>query len=366
MEQKTMMIIGVFVVAIALCGAGFFALNNNKKTDTTEPEKTIEPREVTIVDSLGNEITLQAPVTKLCTVNTNAAEFLKMLGVEKRVVGADSSTIKSLGKIYAESTDIGDYKTPSGEKIVSTGSKVVISQSSSRSLSEATEQALKDNYGITVLRIDCYGETMHKDVQEILKILISEDANKKYEEYKKTYDEVVSKVKSTSASITGDPSFLMMFTSMSSTKGTYYNVNSELGKIVASIHGHNALTDMGVAPGKGVSSSPEPEVIYDYDTAGNLDYVFIRSVTGSTAAKDFETFIKSGGSYNFNQLNVVKNKKVFLIETDVLSGPRDYIGYVCIASAYGINTGLNYDTLVSEFNEKYGFEVTYEYILKNN
>ena len=69
---------------------------------------------------------------------------------------------------------------------------------------------------------------------------------------------------------------------------------------------------------------------------------------------------------NFNELNVVENKNIFVIETDVLSGPRDYIGYVCIAEAFGIDTGLDYNELVNYFNKKYGFDVKYGYIMEQS
>ena len=319
--------------------------------------------DVTITDSTGKQVTVRAPLDKICTVNTNAAEFFQILGVSGRVAGADGATISSL-PIYSKVTDIGDYKTPSGEKIVSTGAKVVVSQSSSRSLSEATEQALKDNYGITVLRLDFYGETMHRDVQEFLKLLSSPDADKAYNEYKTAYESVVKTVKEKASAVSGDPSFLMLFTSMSKTEGTYYNENSELGKIVASIHGHNALTDMGVTS-KTVTSKPSAEAVYDYDKAGNLGYVFIRGVSGNTAEQDYQTFLGTGKSLaGFGSMNVIGNRCVYVIETDVLSGPRDYIGYVCIAEAFGIDTGMDYVKMTSDFNKKYGFDAEYSYIMQ--
>ncbi len=320
-------------------------------------------KDVTITDSTGKEVTLKAPVDKLCTVNTNAAEFFQMLGVSDRVVGADNATIKSLDR-YKNVVDIGDYKTPSGEKIVSTGANVVISQSSSRSLSEATEQALKDNYGITVLRLDFYGETMHRDVTEFLKLLSSDNAQKAYNEYKTEYDRVVKTVQDKAAAASGDPSFLMLFTSMSKSEGTYYNENSELGKIIESIHGHNALTDMGVTS-KTVTSKPSAEAVYDYDQAEKLGYIFIRGVSGNPASADYQTFLETGKSLSgFGSMNVIKNKDVYVIETDVLSGPRDYIGHVCIAEAFGIDTGLDYESLVDAFNKKYGFDTSYTYIMQ--
>ncbi len=351
--------IAIVAVALVIVAAGAFVLLGDKDGNDNN---TVEPHKVIIKDSLGNEVEVMAPVSAICTVNTNAAEFLQMLSLNKLVVGADDATIKSLS-IYKDVTNIGDYKNPVGEKVVSTGSKIVISQSSSRSLSASAEQALKDNYGITVLRLDCYGATMLSDVETLLKIVDSDKATKAFDEYKNNYEKVVSTVKDKASKVSGDPSFLFLFTSMSSKVGTYYNENSELGKIVASIHGHNALADMNVTSTT-VTSKPAAEAVYDYDKKGSLGYVFVRGISGHTAEAEYQTFIKTGGGLDFNGLNVVKNKNVYVIETDVLSGPRDYIGYVCIAEVFGIDTGLDYNELVKSFNSKYGFDVEYSYIMK--
>ena len=50
----------------------------------------------------------------------------------------------------------------------------------------------------------------------------------------------------------------------------------------------------------------------------------------------------------------------------MLSGPREYIGYVCLAEAFGIVTGLDYYELVNSFNKKYGFDVKYGYIMEQS
>lgn len=353
----------VAVVILAGAGAGIYIA---LKDGNDDGEKDIEPHDVTIKDSLGNVVTVTAPITKICTVNTSAAEFFKILGVEKRIVGMDSSGKATFGDLYKDVTDIGNYKTPSGEKIAETGCKYVISQSSSRSLSSDTEQALKDNYGIIVLRMDFYGETMMQDVEELLKILISDDANGRFEEYRTFHDDIVSAVLEKSKDVAGDPSFLFMFTSMSSSKGTYYNDVSELGKIVKSIHGHNALVDMNITSKAGsVSATPAAEKIFDYDQENRLGYVFLRGTATTTAEQDFNTFFNSGGELNFKtELNVVKNGHLYVINTDLLSGPRDCIGYICICEAYGISTGMNVAELTSDFNEKYGFSVEYGYLME--
>ncbi|MBR2255500.1 MAG: hypothetical protein IJ856_06825, partial [Candidatus Methanomethylophilaceae archaeon] len=114
-----------------------------------------------------------------------------------------------------------------------------------------------------------------------------------------------------------------------------------------------------------VTSKPSAEAVYDYDQQGKLGYVFIRVISGNPPETDYASFLKTVKSLSgFQDMNVIKNRDVYVIETDVLSGPRDFIGYVCIAEAFGVDTGLDYEKLASEFNQRYGFDATYSYIME--
>ncbi len=352
------------VVIIAAAGAGVYMVVRDDGSD--DKDKTIEPRDVEITNSLGEKVTVTAPVEKMCVVNSSAAEFLTIMGEKDRIVGMDSSLISAFSPMFDNVTNIGNYKTPSGEKIAETGCKYVITQSSSRSLSAETEQALKDNYQIVVLRLDFFGETMQQDAQELLKILISDTAEDAYNEYKATYDSVVNTVKESSKDFPGNPYFLYLFTSNSATAGTYYSTLSELSKIVESIHGQNAVrhADLNVTSTT-ATVKPAKEKVLAFDDAGHLDYVFVRGTASTTAAQDYQTFLNTGGDLDFAaNLNVVANRHVYVINTDLVSGPRDYIGQVCICNAYGIDTGLDIAQLTSEFNNKYGFPFEYSYLMK--
>lgn len=61
--------------------------------------------------------------------------------------------------------------------------------------------------------------------------------------------------------------------------------------------------------------------------------------------------------------NVIKNYKlsyldddsVFCVDSELLTGTMDYIGYVAIAQLCGIETGYDLGTLTSQYEELYGF-----------
>ncbi|MCQ2085134.1 MAG: hypothetical protein MJZ21_03185 [archaeon] len=355
MDNKAIFAILAVVIVVAAGAAAFIAFGQEKET-----EKDPDPHEITIKDSLGKDVTLTVPLTKICTVNTNAAEFIHMFGASDRVVAVDDSLIASMPEIYGKAADCGNYKTPKGDVIADAGAKVVISQSSSRSLSAATEQALKDNYGITVLRIDCYGETMMDDIETLVKVLDTNKAKNALSDYKSMAKDIRDKVLAKSDASGKHPSYLMFFTSLNK----FYNENSELCKIVNKIGGHDSLIDMGDNPGTGVTSGPSKEVVFNNGQTIGTDIVLIRGIAGNAATADYQKFLDYGGtSYDYTKLKKGALEDIYVIHTDVLSGPRDYIGYVCIAQAMGIDTGLDYTQLVKDFNEKYGFDVTYSYIM---
>ena len=356
--MKTTAIIAI-ICAVALGSAGAFAVISNMN-DKGEEKIT----EVTINDSLGNDVTVEGPVKKICTVNTHAAEFLRILDADDRVVSADSDTIGSLSSIYRDVIDVGSYKNPTGEEIVRSGAKYVISQSSSRSLSTATEESLKTNYGITVLRLDCYGETMMKDVEQIVKILVSSDSEDRFGTYREYSAGVRDRILAAASQVSGNPSYLFYFASLSA----FSNENSELGKITSSIHGTNLTrTLMDGNIGTKTTNTPAPEKIWNYDNeAGHsIDYVFIRSTEGKTLDQAYQSFLGYKGTvYDFSKLTAAVNNHVFVIETDILAGADDYIGMLCIANAYGITIDRTPQQLVDEYNSMFGLTETFDCLMK--
>lgn len=346
----------VAVIAVVILG-GALVLAQDK-----DDSNDVKPHEITIQDSLGKDVTLTVPVMKVCTVNTNAAEFMKILGISERVVSADNGTIDMLSSVYSNVTDVGGYSNPSGEMVVSSGATVVISQSSSRSLSAATEQTLKDNYGITVLRLDCYGSTMLSDVETLLKVFESSSADSAFAEYKTLYKSVIDTVLAKARSVdTSDQNTLLYFAGLNK----FYNQNSELGKILDSIGGTSAIKNLVENP-KGVTSAPAAEKLYEFDQTNGLDVIFIRDTGSSNDTSDasYSKLLEYLNVSVYGNPTAVTNHKVFCISTEVLSGPRDYIGYICIAESLGIDTVYDAEEQFSSFNSKYGLPLEPDYLVK--
>ena len=351
--MKTGMIVAICLTALLVAG-GAAVIINNQNGNGEDTGRTI-----TVKDTLGNDVTVELPIKRIATVNTHAAEFLEIVGASDLVVATDDSTIDIFPEIYGKCVDLGSYKTPNGELAADAGVQLLICQSSSRSMSAETESALMKNYGIKVLRLDCYGSNMLDDVTELLKIVDSSDADDKFDAYKAKRNGIISKIADAASSLTGEPGYLFMFATMNS----FYNTRSELNTAVSSIHGKDALTTiMGGNIGTSVTCKPSKESILDYDSENGIDYVFIRSIEGKSMDEAYNKLVKYMDGLDLDR--PVKEGRIFVIETDVLAGAKDYVGLVCIANIFGAEIDMTPQQLIEDYNSSFGFSETYDVLME--
>lgn len=340
MNTKIIAIAVVAVIAIAGIAAVAMNMNNGSNDSNT----------VTITDTNGKEVKVTLPIERVCILNLHAGEYMHIMGVSDKVVSADSSTISMANSVYGDVTNVGDNKKPTAELVISSTPDIVIYQPA-RPLSDAQINSFTSN-GIQVVALGCYGETMERDAEELSK-LFDDDAKKRLAEFFNWYDEAEAKILSSAESIEKGQSFLFYFTSLKK----YYNTNSEVSATLESFGAVNALTDMGIEPGSGATSSPSPEVIYDYDHSKGIDVIVLRSTDGKTLEAAYESFIASGNQFDYNELNAVREHKVFVINTNALAGPRGVAGLACMVEALlGDSPGVSADELMDEYNEKFGFK----------
>lgn len=332
--------VAVLLAAVLAAGAAAVLLYGGGGDDGGEAG------EVVIVDDAGKEFRFDGPVDRVAVSNSAATSMIEILGQEGKIVAVDSDAQTISGGKYAGVADIGGYKTPSGEEILKAGAHVLICKSGARTLTNETEL---NGMGIDVIRLDCFGETMLRDMEQLV-ALLGGSARERADMYLGFYEPIIKNVTSLCDGKEG-PSFLFMFTSMKKP----YSAASEISKIAESIGGRNALRDMG-DDGTGKSaSSIQPEKIYDYDRASGIDVVILRSATGGKTTEAYASFLGIDGFYG--KLSAVERGDVYIVDTDVLSGPLYFIGYICIAEAMGLDTGYDADALMEEFNGMFGFSI---------
>ena len=146
----------------------------------------------------------------------------------------------------------------------------------------------------------------------------------------------------------------------------FYNKTSSLSEITEKIYGKNALNSIPNLDLNGVTNSAGSDGIKEQvialDAKTPVDKLFIRGsskVVDAASAKAFWSDDKNGlikQSEAYKDLNAVKSNEVYVLNTNVMSGPLTYVGYVLIAEASGIDTGYDVSKLISDYNKAYGFD----------
>ncbi len=334
--------------------------------DVTLPEDPVDTT-IEIVDSAGNTYTLDEPLDKVCIISGNQADFFQILDLGDKLAGASQTVFNSESSyksgFLSNVTNLGKYSDSAAivENIVTTGVKYVLTPTSMGLKSEAIT-SLQDTYGITVITLECYGETMLQDAEQIVKMFGSDTAQAKYDEYLATYNSVKDKAVSSASSIGSDISWLIQTPTM---KG-YYTDNSEQAKNAATIAGHNSLSEWydSSLDISGTFATPSAESVAQQSQSVGIDYYIVRGSTSKTLEAMAENALSSLGDYA-SSVKAITDGNMYVIDSDVASGARDYIGYAVYAQIFGADTGLDLVTLANDFNTKYGFTETYETLLYN-
>lgn len=369
MNTKVLSIAAVAIICLSAVGVYYVTLD-----DDDGP--------ISIVDGSGKTITLDAPIDKAIVVNTNIAKALNILGLNDNVAGLSFSAAssgdrswESMKDLFPEAKRTSSYKELTAEEARQLG-KYVICPVSSMTITDQDQITAFEEMGITLIRLDCNGEDVLDDFEKLVKLFggsdeIKEAYNAYISLYTSTVEAVIAKAKE-AGTIGNDETFLfLMGNGMGSSKGgAFYLQESELSKTTEAIFGTNAirntdLTSTGVTVT--ADNTNTPEVLTEENGKKQISKLLVRSTTKndpSTIWGSDECIIPVSEKYE-NFVSGLGPDTVYTIHTDLLSGPISYIGYILIAEACGIDTGLNVTELVEDFNDKYGFdEVSTDYLYK--
>ena len=346
-----LVVVGGVVVVIALA-------NNGGSSDSG----------FSIIDGSGKEIKFTAPVDSLITVNTNAPKAIKIIGADSCLKGIsfytssaekDATNWEAFKDVFPNTKHMPIYNKLSGEVIIQEGVKYVLCPVKSMTVSEVVEKDY-NKLGITVIRLDFNGDEMFNDFEKLIKICFGENGKSdSYDQYLERYNGVVNTVldKVKSSPSTSDKTFYSYFASMNS----FYNQTAVLSGITEKIYGKNAMRDIpnldlsGVTNGAGVLGIKES--VLALDSSDPCDKVFFRT-TGTDQSKTDYAKSWEGNllSKDYESLAAIQNNETYMINSDFLSGPISYMGYVLIAEACGIDTGYTIASLVADYKDAYGFD----------
>ena len=366
-STKLITIIAVALVAVVGVGVVFAFANNGGSSDSG----------YSIIDGSGKEIKFNEPVDSLITVNTNAPKAIKIIGADSCLKGVsfytsdsakDASNWEIFKDVFPNTKHMPVYNKLSGEVIVQEGVKYVLCPVKSMTVSDAVEKDY-NKLGITVIRLDFNGDEMFNDFEKLIKICYGKDGKSdSYNGYIERYNAVVNNVldKVQSAPSSADKTFYAYFAPMES----FYNQTAVLSNVIEKIYGKNATRDIpdlnlsGVT--NGAASLGIKESILALDSSNPCDKFFFRTTGTDQSESDYKKSWEGNLlSKQYGSLAAIVNSETYMINSEFISGPISYIGYVLIAEACGIDTGYNVATLVTEYKTAYGFgEITSNYMYK--
>jgi len=352
--NKTATYVAVIAVIAVVAVAAYVLINNNGATPEPKPVEGI-----TIIDGNGNTVEIPEPIDSCMVISTSIPTAMKILNLQDKV---DEILFKKASK-YQEFHDAGfdisedapryaDLST--AEYFASKGVKYIIAPTNDKSF-KASLVTSCESYGIKIIYLDCYGETMLDDMEKLVKLFGStKETQDAFNAYLNLRNGIVEGVMSV-VNPSDDKHFLFFMQGLDA----FYNEEAELSKIVEKIYGKNAIRLLDMSPGSSVTVKGNVdgmlESLTDKNASTPVGLLLVRmsadDSADAVASKWMSTSIKN---YNLDYIDGY-DSEVYVIDSDLLSGPMDYIGYVAMAEVSGFETGYSVSELVSGYLELYGF-----------
>jgi iron complex transport system substrate-binding protein len=302
-KQLMILALGILILLLTIgCG--------QEKTKISQPEKkTIE-----ITDSMGRNLTVPFNPQRIVSVNSDVSEVICALGSQDKIVGvADTSKFPPLLK---EKTKVGAAFTPNVEKILELKPDIVFGYG--KFLKQEIAQQI-ESAGIPVVYLDCYKvKTMDKDVKTLGSILNKEKQSKEYMDF---FDKYLKEVSDKVKNIPEDKKVKVYIEGY-----TDYSTNAS---------GSAAAEMLEYAGGKNIAASenkPYPTVSSEWVIAQNPQ-VIIKAASSSTVSgygasdegmkKLWEKIVSRTG---WQQIQAVKDGRVYIISSEIYTGPRASVG----------------------------------------
>ncbi len=357
MNTKILAIVAVVILAGGAAGVVIMNMNNDDSSD----------KAISITDGSGRKIELDKPLSKVATINTNIPKAMIMLGLQDTIKCLHTS--KDLPAIKGDNI-LGTYYTPSVETLLSYDVEAVLCPVSSMTLVAGTAKTCEEN-GIKVIRLDCYGDSLTEDIKKLNTLFGEpESAVKALDRYNQEYNALLNAVKN---AISGKDklNYLYSFGAFTA-NGSVINERSGLSEILAPFFEKNVTeyTDLAASV-SGVSNPVDDgtkealqEVQDKIDCFGiRLDLNPGTKKSPKTPVPDAEAaFAGYVGDAKIvtAESGAYKNNKVFVINTDLVSGLYGHIGVlIFVSQAYGVDvegyTDLN--KVISDFQAWTGLDM---------
>lgn len=280
-----------------------------------------------ITDSTGRNISIALPVERVVTLTTESAEVMRAIGAEDKIVGVSKYVAdnKPLWGELASKPVAGSVFSPNYEAIAELRPDVVIAYGR---WSEDLEEKLAP-FGITVVHLDFYkSKTLRREIQTLARIMGKEQRAVQLIDFYDRYERLItSRIKT----IPPEERVRVYIEG-------YQDYHSA---------GRNTGWAQQTTLAGGINLAENligeyPEVSAEWVLKENPD-VIVKAVSGSKKifgytindteqARQLQEKIMSRSGWN--TINAVKNKRVYLLSGDLISGPRYIIAVAWLAKQF--------------------------------
>ncbi|MBN1165923.1 MAG: ABC transporter substrate-binding protein [Methanospirillaceae archaeon] len=277
---------------------------------------SVASADIVVTDTSGEEITLPHAASRIVCLNGDAAEMLVVLGAGDRIVGLTSTTMDDqiLMDQIPNAVDVGDWQTPSVERILQLQPDAVITYSSSKP--KNADQL--NTAGIPLIYLDCYKiATLKEDALSMEKLIGVETAADEYLSWVKTWEDFVEK------------------NTVELGVAEYPRVYIE-GYSDFSAQGKDSGSDMLVSLAKGDNIARElegqwPKVTPEWVIQQNPEIILkvVAVKPDADLASAWEKIMNRDG---FSNLQAIASDKVYALNAELTLGPRSPAGLVYVAS----------------------------------
>ncbi|MGM9570726.1 MAG: ABC transporter substrate-binding protein [bacterium] len=306
--------ISLVVIAILI----FFLTGLSIYLNSQREETAVSSNKIMLEDSVGRKVDVVCPPQRIIALNTDAAELICALGEEKRIAAVTDGD--KFPPVLNQKQKVGVFTAPSLEKILSLNPDLVIAYSGSVK-SEALQQLSKS--GVPVLLLDCYKLSSFKeDVRKLGKILQKEELA---QEYLAAFDKYLKLIEDRVKQIPEEKRKRVYIESYSD-----YSTVSKSGaaQMVETAGGINIAGDMSktynqVSPEWVVTQNPDVII-----KGAGSSIVSGYHKDDSSMKHAVDNIMRRVG---WDKIQAVKTGNVFILSTDLWTGPRQLIGIIYIA-----------------------------------
>lgn len=331
----------IMIVTLPLSGC-------TQQADSTGDTATATPlmpsmKVIKVTDTTGKDFTMGRPAERIIVTNSDAAEVLIAIGAGDKIVGIADTIRKNpqLAPKLAHAEDIGNWQTPSVEKIVELRPDVLVSYASSKPKNVDQLEAS----GVKILYLDCYKmDKVASDARTLGILTGNEDRANEYADFIEGHIKMVQDRTSKMAEDQKPDVYVELYSTYTTpVKGSGGDQLIEMagGKNLASDEATNK-TSIKVSSEWVVSKNPD--IMIKMVTSYNSTIDNMTAIRGELMTREGMTLV-----------DAVKNEKVYTLSGNVAFGPRAVVGLAYAAKIIHpeLFADMDPDMVLKEYSVKY-------------